>query len=63
MEAVKLKDVKRGDFVRRKPDAKKTYIKGEYNRSFGKYSLEDFDDISREMFVKGSTTVYVSFTF
>ena len=63
MEAVQLKDVKRGEFVRRKPDAKTTFIRGEYDREAKAYSLVDWEDINREVFLKGSTIVYINFEF
>ena len=33
MQQVQIKDVKKGEFIRRKPEAKTTYIKGDYDRS------------------------------
>jgi hypothetical protein len=63
IKRVKLKDVKRGEFVRRKPDALTTYTRGEYDRSSKTYSLEDWDDINREVFLKGTTLVYIGFEF
>ncbi len=60
---IKLKDVKPGEFIRRKPDSLKTYRRGVYDRSAKKYACDDWDDISREILLKGSTLVYVGFTF
>lgn len=62
-QAMKLSDLKRGEFFRRKPDAQKTYRRGVYDRFEKKYSGEDWDDISREILLKGSTLVYVGFDF
>lgn len=58
-----LRNVKPGDFVRRKPDAKKTYVKGAYDNVSKTFSLTDFDDANREIFIKASATVYVGFDF
>lgn len=63
MQAMKLKDVKRGEFIKRKPDANKTFTKGEYDREFKKYRCDDQDDISRDILLGGNTIVYVGFTY
>ena len=63
MQAIPLRDVKPGDFVRRKPDAKTTYVKGPYDRASKTFSLIDFDDINREIFVKAATIVWIGFDF
>jgi hypothetical protein len=36
IQQMPLKDVPRGEFVRRKLDAKKTYTRGDYDRSAGR---------------------------
>ena len=58
-----LKDVKKGDYFRRKPDAKTVYIRGQYDRTEKDYSCIDDMDINREIFLKGSTKVWVGFTY
>ena len=63
MEPVKIENVKKGDFVRRKPDAKTTFTKGDYCRFEKKYELGDWGDISRSVYLKKGTVVYVGFTF
>lgn len=63
MEARKLRDVKRGEFIKRKPNANKVFTKGEYDREFKKYRCNDQDDISRDILLRGSTIVYVGFTY
>ena len=71
MKAIKLKDVKIGDYVRRKPDSLKTFTRGGYIRDlnwntmkpYNQYALEDTDDICREIYLKGSTVVYIDFEF
>ena len=59
----KLSDLKKGEFFKRKADARKVYRKGAYVRSDGKFECEDADDISRAIFVKGDTLVYVGFDY
>tara|TARA_Y100000114_G_C11678900_1_gene287614 strand:- start:169 stop:360 length:192 start_codon:yes stop_codon:yes gene_type:complete len=63
MRYEKLKNVPRGEFLKRKPEHKKVYTRGEYDRSFKKYRIDDWDDISRDMLVDGDTLVWVGFTF
>jgi len=59
----KLKDLPKGEFIKRKPGAKKVYIKGEYDRGSKTYSIYDADDINSEMFAKGTTRVYAGFNY
>ena len=63
LQAVQLKDVKKGEYIKRKPDAKKVFTKGEYCRFDKKYSCDDWEDISRCIMLKGSTIVYIGFDF
>ena len=62
-KALEIRHVKEGDFFRRKPEAKKEFIKNHYNRKdrFGpaNYCCTAADDIGREIFLKPSTIVYV----
>jgi len=62
-QMVKLSEVKKGDFVRMKEGATKTYIKGEYVREEKKYSLLDYEAVGDERLVKGSTMVHIGFTY
>jgi hypothetical protein len=59
----KLSDLKRGEFFKRKADARKTYRKGDYDRSERKYEAMDEDDISRSIYLKGDVLVYVGFDY
>ena len=63
MQAATIRDVKPGEFIRRKIDAKKTYVKGAYDRVSKTFALVDFDDMNREIFVKAETVVFVGFEF
>ena len=53
----------RGEFVKRTADARKVYQRGEYDRSTGKYSLVDCEDVNREVWVKRGTQLHVGFTY
>ena len=65
-QIVKIEDVEKGDFFKRmsagKP-AKKVYLKTKFDRSEKKYIGEDWDDISREIYLKKGTLVAVGFDF
>ena len=63
IQQIPLKDVRRGEFLRRKLDSKKTYTRGEYDRSYKRYRCDDWDDISRDIMLKGSQLVWVGFEF
>ena len=63
MQQVKLSAVKKGEFIKRKADARKVYIRGEFDRTEKKYRCDDWDDISRDVLLKGETMVFVGFDF
>lgn len=63
MRKVNIEDVKKGDYVRRKPDAKTTFVRGEYCRSDKKYEISDFEDMNRWVSLKKGTAVFVDFDF
>lgn len=58
-----LRDVKPGEYFKRKPDARAVFVRGAYDRSSKRISATDFDDISRELFLKPDALVVVGFTF
>lgn len=62
-KAVKLSEVKPGEFVTRKPNLNTVYRRAEYDRELKKYCLDDYNNISRNIYLKGSTIVYVGFTY
>jgi len=60
---IKLIDVKKGDWVRRKEGAKTTYIKDEYNRHLKRFTLTDTEDMNRHVYLKGSVMVDNNFEY
>lgn len=60
---VALKNVKPGDFVKRKSDSKAVYIKGAYDKTTKSFELVDVEDINRVIYVKSDKLVYVGFTY
>ena len=59
----KVEDIKVGEFVKRKQGADKVYRRGKYDAATKRYSLEDYDDTSREVFVKKGTNLFVGFSY
>ena len=60
---MQLKELKKGDYFKRKATSSIVYVKGEYIRSIKKYSCYKFEDINSEIFLKGATEVITDFTF
>lgn len=62
-----IKELKKGEFFTFKeienPEERQIWIRGEYERSEKKYSCYKFSDINHETFKKGTTKVWVGFTF
>ena len=63
MQSIMLKDVPRGEFVKRKPEAKTVFTRGDYDHSDKRYALNDWLDISRAVYLKGTTIVYIDFDY
>lgn len=61
-----VEQIKRGEFVRKVIAGKEgiaTYIRGEYDATFRRYSLQNTADMNREVFVKRGTQLAVDFTY
>jgi hypothetical protein len=58
-----LSNVQRGVYVKRKLGAAKVYQRGAYDPGTRRYELIDCDDISRSIWLRGSTVVWVGFTY
>jgi hypothetical protein len=63
MQNITLRNVKPGDYVKRKSDAVKVYIKGDYDRTTKSFELRDVEDICRSIYVKADKTVFIGFTY
>lgn len=59
-----VEHIKPGEYVKRKPDAKKVYKRGSYipGKNPG-FMLLDCDDISFGLVVRKGTKLYVGFTY
>lgn len=60
---VLVQGIRKGEYVMRKPDAKKVYIRGAYDATSKRYALTDCNDTSREIWVKRGTPLVVGFTY
>lgn len=67
MKAIKLKDLRAGEWFTRKPleepNEKQVFIRRDYIRQDKKYYCERFSDMNDGILLKGETTVYTDFIF
>ena len=63
MQTITIKNVKPGDYVKRKSDSKAVYIKGDYDRTTKSFELQDVEDINRCVYVKADKIVVIGFTY
>ena len=57
------RQIKKGEFVKRKADAAKVYVRDEYCRASKKIALVDFDDMNRVVYVKPEAALFIGFEF
>lgn len=58
-----LRELPKGEFVKRKQTSKKVYRKSTYDPITRCYELDDMDDISNYMLVKPGTLVWAGFIY
>lgn len=58
-----VRELSKGEFVKRGPGASKIYIVGNYDRQAKAYELDHADDISKQSLVRGSTKVWAGFNY
>lgn len=67
MKKVTLKEVKKGEYFTLKPIEEPTYrqvyVRDDYDRVTKKYTYYNFADVNRYGEKKGTTCVYIDFTF
>ena len=64
MKKVLLKDVKKGEFIKRKADSKKVYTRGDYDRAYKRFTCDDWDEYQPiTVYLKGNTPVFIGFDF
>ena len=59
MKQVPIKCLKHGTTFSRKTNSRKTYTRSLYDRELKKFCCNDDDDISRNIYLKGSTLVFI----
>lgn len=64
LQLVHLKDLKNGEYFKRKADSNKVYTKAEYRRDLAKYQCDDHCDIwGNGLQLKGNTLVFIGFEY
>ena len=67
VQAIALRHLNVGDLVKRKPNAKAVYVINHRNKATkrrpAEYSLSDYEDMNREIFLKEDTIVYTGFKY
>jgi len=63
MKTTMLRNVTKGDYVKRKADSKAVYVKGDYDKTTKSFELKDVEDICRVIYVKADKPVVVGFTY
>ena len=63
MEKTAIKNLKKGEFIKRTETAQRVYIKGDYDRATKSFSCIAYDDINQEIFIKADKVVFYGFTF
>jgi len=63
MQQQAIRDIKAGEYFKRKADAKSVYVKGHYDRATKSFSAIDTEDTSREIFIKATKPVFVGFDY
>lgn len=62
-KGVDIKLVPVGEYIKRKADAKKVWVRGEYDRASKSYECTDTEDIGNSIFIKSGRIVFVGFTY
>lgn len=63
MEEKIIRDLKKGEFLKRSETAKEVYIKGDYDRETKTFCCSAYSDINKFVFIKANKKVFVGFTF
>lgn len=63
MQNITIKQVKSGDYIKRKADSKTVYIKGAYIKSLKGFECTDTDDINKTIVIKSDKLVFAGFTY
>ena len=58
-----IEKIKKGEYVKRKPDSNTVYVKGHYDHASKSFSLSAAHDMNKEIFVKRGKKVFAGFTY
>lgn len=58
-----IRNVPKGEYFKRKADAKKIYVRGTYDRASKGFECHDTDDVNRSIFIRADRPVVVGFTY
>lgn len=59
----KIKDLKRGEYFKRKESSKTVFKRGEYCAATKKYSASPTEDMNRVISLSGDTKVFTEFEY
>ena len=63
MTQTPIKATQAGEYIKRKADAARVYIRGQYDRSAKAYECTAADDISQVIYIKADKPVFIGFTY
>jgi len=63
MKAIAINKAPKGEYIKRKADSVKVYRLGSFDRALKRWEVIDCDDISRCLYLKSSTIVFIGFTY
>ena len=63
MQNVTIKQVKSGDYIKRKADAKTVYVRGAYCKASKGFECADTSDMNKTIIIKSDKLVFIGFTY
>ena len=58
-----IESLPKGEYIKRKPEARAVYIKGDYDRVAKAWECADCDDMNRVIYIKKGKLVHVGFDY
>ena len=58
-----IRNVKQGEFIKRKADSKAVFVRGSYDKASKCFECSDTEDIGRSIWIKASKPVFIGFTY
>jgi hypothetical protein len=63
MQNITIKQVKSGDYIKRKADSKTVYVRGDYIKALKGFECADVSDMNKTIIIKSDKLVFVGFTY